>query len=355
MFFLFKNYRSHAKILEIPSKLFYDGLLEECGDRAMLDQLYGWEMLPKSVSSDGSAIHFPLLMVGVDGQHQHEPNSPSFYNLQEISEVVRVCVSLAEKVKAKNIGVIAAFRQQVLKLRLALRAVNLSSVNVGSVEDFQGQEIPVVVISTVLSSLPHAYIQHSIRSGQQRQQRINSELLSTSKSNALGLIGDRRRFNVAITRGMALCVIVGNPNVLYLDSHWKELVEYIDSHGKYTVYHMIVEIIGEKPDVFSDSCIGFPCSLLRRHRKEEEENDLLLAEVYAYSVDLNFCCTILSGHIFFFFIFLSSRHPSVFEATRLWRRNTVTPVAAAQKKIRCSADCMVRITTWSGETLSSNI
>lgn len=40
-------------------------------------------------------------------------------------------------VSAKDIGVIAAFRQQVLKLRLALRAAGLSSVSVGSVEDFQ--------------------------------------------------------------------------------------------------------------------------------------------------------------------------------------------------------------------------
>ena len=227
VFVLFKNYRSHAKILDTPSKLFYDGLLEECGNRATLDKLQGWEMLPKCYNREGSPIHFPLLMVGVDGQHQHDYNSPSFYNLQEIGEVVRVCESLAKTVKPKNIGVIAAYRQQILRLRLALRGVNLSNVNVGSVEDFQGQEILVVVISTVLSSLPHAYIQQSMR-GKQNEQHNYNGLLAAS----LGLIGDRRRFNVAITRGMSLCVIVGNPNVLYLDSHWRELIEYIDSHGK---------------------------------------------------------------------------------------------------------------------------
>lgn len=39
--------------------------------------------------------------------------------------------------EARNIGVIAAFRRQVLKIRTGLREVGLSAVNVGSVEDFQ--------------------------------------------------------------------------------------------------------------------------------------------------------------------------------------------------------------------------
>jgi hypothetical protein len=58
--------------------------------------------------------------------------------------VVEVCRDLVQSsslppgtVAARDIGVIAAFRQQVLKLRLALRAAGLSNVSVGSVEDFQ--------------------------------------------------------------------------------------------------------------------------------------------------------------------------------------------------------------------------
>ena len=43
----------------------------------------------------------------------------------------------AGTVVARDIGVIAAFRKQVLKLRLALRAAGMASINVGSVEDFQ--------------------------------------------------------------------------------------------------------------------------------------------------------------------------------------------------------------------------
>ncbi len=52
---------------------------------------------------------------------------------------MEICQSLASSqlVEPRNIGVIAAFRRQVLKIRVALRAVSLGAVNVGSVEDFQ--------------------------------------------------------------------------------------------------------------------------------------------------------------------------------------------------------------------------
>ena len=63
----------------------------------------------------------------------------------QIEKVVDVCkelistsrIAAADRVTAKEIGVIAAFRQQVLKIRLRLRAEGLFNVNVGSVEDFQ--------------------------------------------------------------------------------------------------------------------------------------------------------------------------------------------------------------------------
>lgn len=61
--------------------------------------------------------------------------------MEKINEVVSICLELVQqtKVSPSDIGVIAAFRQQVLKIRLQLRqqGQGLSNVNVGSVEDFQ--------------------------------------------------------------------------------------------------------------------------------------------------------------------------------------------------------------------------
>ena len=49
---------------------------------------------------------------------------------------------------------------------------------------------------------------------------------------SLGLIGDHRKFNVAVTRGKALCVLIGQPYLLYTDPVWREFLEYCDKNGK---------------------------------------------------------------------------------------------------------------------------
>jgi len=52
-------YRSHRRILEVPSALFYGGALQECADPAQVNSLCGWDKLPQT---DGGS--FPLLMIG---------------------------------------------------------------------------------------------------------------------------------------------------------------------------------------------------------------------------------------------------------------------------------------------------
>ena len=119
-------------------------------------------------------------------------------------------VSTEVKVATQDIGVICAFRSQVLKMRRALRDNNMGGINVGSVEDYQGQEMKVIIISTVLSARVPA--------------------LETRGS--LGLFGDKKKFNVAISRGMALCIVVGQPYLLHADPCWREFLEYCDQFGK---------------------------------------------------------------------------------------------------------------------------
>ena len=124
---------------------------------------------------------------------------------------------------------------QVLKLRQALRTENLGGINVGGVEDFQGQESRIIIISTVLSS-------------RVKQLEINGQL---------GLCGDHRKFNVAVTRGKCLCIVVGNPLYLHSDPSWRKLMNYCDSNGSF---------------------VGDPCPLLARVQKENaEEEEMLLA------------------------------------------------------------------------------
>lgn len=141
-------FRSHQSLLEVSSRLFYDGKLEPYADQQQVGRLLAWEKLKaKSASA-------PLLFCAVNGKHEHEMDSPSFFNKAEVSKVVEVCQSLVQSdlIPPSQIGVIAAFRKQVLKIRMGLREVGLAAINVGSVEDFQGQEVTAIVISTVLTS-----------------------------------------------------------------------------------------------------------------------------------------------------------------------------------------------------------
>lgn len=54
---LVKNYRSHAALLALPSRLFYHKELEVCADPKVVMSLLGWEKLPKK--------GFPLVFHGV--------------------------------------------------------------------------------------------------------------------------------------------------------------------------------------------------------------------------------------------------------------------------------------------------
>ena len=156
-------------------------------------------------------------------------------------------------VHISEIGVIAAFRQQVLRIRKALRSVGLSGINVGSVEDYQGQEYKIILISTVLTIHPkaiHRHTQNSNNNNNNNNNGTNTNNSSNTNNNsssgsgcnksyksdksdfhsAWGLLNDPRKFNVAISRAMAMCIVIGSSKVLMLDSLWREFIYYCNAH-----------------------------------------------------------------------------------------------------------------------------
>lgn len=60
---LVKNYRSHAALLALPSRLFYHGELEVCADPTVVASLLGWDKLPRKA--------LPLLFHGVRVSRGH--------------------------------------------------------------------------------------------------------------------------------------------------------------------------------------------------------------------------------------------------------------------------------------------
>ncbi|KAK1216105.1 hypothetical protein PQX77_021283 [Marasmius sp. AFHP31] len=205
---LTKNYRSHNAILKFPNDQFYGGDLEPCADPEIANLYLD--------SAHIVSPKFPIVFHSVFGKDDREASSPSYFNVDEVTVVKSILEKLRSDTRIRlnddDIGVIAPYRAQVLKLRAAFRSLD-ASLKVGSVEEFQGQERKVIVVSTVRSS----------------REAVDYDLRHT-----LGFVANPRRFNVAITRARSLLAIVGDPNVLSLDPLWRSFLNYVYENGGWT-------------------------------------------------------------------------------------------------------------------------
>ncbi|TBU29435.1 P-loop containing nucleoside triphosphate hydrolase protein [Dichomitus squalens] len=203
---LVKNYRSHGAILRYPNEKFYNSELEVCGHTSTIDAFLG---SPHLVSPD-----FPVVFHAISGTNDREASSPSYFNIDEAVQVKAYVVSLLRERRvpeASEIGVITPYHAQVRKIRQLLRNADLVDVKVGSVEEFQGQERKVIIVSTVRSS---------------------TDLLAYDARFALGFLSNARRFNVAMTRAKALLIVIGDAAILSIDPLWREFMNYVHlNHG----------------------------------------------------------------------------------------------------------------------------
>uniref|UniRef100_A0A3Q4I2S6 RNA helicase n=1 Tax=Neolamprologus brichardi TaxID=32507 RepID=A0A3Q4I2S6_NEOBR len=210
---LLRNYRSHPAILEVPNELFYDGELQPCAEEYARNFYCGWEHLPKQ--------NFPVIFHGVTGKDEREASSPSFFNVAEVEVLMDYVQKLLQaqgkrgvaKITPRDIGIIAPYRKQVQKIRKALDKVGKDFQFVGSVEEFQGQERRVILVSAVRSSPDYTEI---------------------DKDFNLGFVKNEKRFNVAVTRAKTLLIVVGNPRILETDSTWARFIQYCRDEGGYT-------------------------------------------------------------------------------------------------------------------------
>ncbi|OMO80787.1 putative RNA helicase SDE3 [Corchorus capsularis] len=193
---LVRNYRCDPEILYLPSQLFYNGQLIPCKDD-IGSLLKSVKFLPNK--------EFPVFFFGIQGCDEREESNPSWFNRIEASKVVEVVKSLTESgtLSQEDIGVITPYRQQVLKIKKAFENLDMPEIKVGSVEQFQGQERKVIIISTVRSTVKHNEF---------------------DRTHCLGFLSNPRRFNVAITRAISLLIIIGNPHIIAKDFYWNKLV-----------------------------------------------------------------------------------------------------------------------------------
>ncbi|KAF3479919.1 uncharacterized protein GIQ15_06895 [Arthroderma uncinatum] len=226
---LTRNYRSHPAILPVPSVLFYSDTLIPCATPVEPDgPVPTWPEWK-------SPYRWPVLFscnTSLDNVEEvlHRPAGNGVYNPGEALLALHYAKSLLQHsgvlhkenpdspalpVVPKEIAIISPFRSQVAHLRDVFRSHSLHSVNIGPLEAFQGLETRFLIICTTRT-------------------RSDPQFVKQDQSLGLGLVGEKKRFNVALTRAKEGVVIIGNPNVLVdagKDETWREFLSYCARNG----------------------------------------------------------------------------------------------------------------------------
>ncbi|GAA5946687.1 hypothetical protein JCM3765_000349 [Sporobolomyces pararoseus] len=249
---LVRNYRSVEEILWLPSTLFYhESLLPFASKSIQETPLRNWSLLPSR--------NFPMLFSNTSGEDFEVEEGSSFFNPSEINLIVSLIEDLVRdgeerghgNVRAKDISVISPFREQVWRIRLALRKARLGDVDVGNVEALQGAENRVVIVSPVRS--------------------VNTRWIEHDRQSNRGLIYEPKRFNVAMTRAKELLIVVGNAQTLTVDPYWRAFYHLCLRNDCYVGPE--VSFQQEKEDLSSSAQAVSKMEMDYRTRKNRHEGD----------------------------------------------------------------------------------
>ncbi|XP_023164887.2 putative helicase mov-10-B.1 [Drosophila hydei] len=194
-----RSYRAHPEIIGLYNKLFYNGNLIPMAPMAQVNQAANWSML-----ADGK---FPILFQATHGETEIETNSTSSFNMLEAQMVCWYVLSLLKdglggvKVEQNHIGIVTPYLAQYQLLKRMLRVIKQESVEVGTVERFQGREKPIMIASLV------------------------------SSFSGASFLSNPRRINVLLSRAKLLLILIGNPITLGKNQNFKFIIDQCKAHG----------------------------------------------------------------------------------------------------------------------------
>lgn len=206
---LIRNYRSHPAILSVSSSHFYhDTLIPEAPPTHT----------PLQTSPQWRGRKWPVLYLPHTGLDEIERDNSGWYNISE----ARLACSLAQSlvfdssVQQQDICIMSPFAAQVKLLRSMIRSqeyaggIGLWDVNIGPVEAFQGLEKRVVIICTT---------------------RTRKRFVEDDVKKGMGLVGQKRKMNVALSRAKEALFVIGSPEVLGGDEHWRVWMAFCLRNG----------------------------------------------------------------------------------------------------------------------------
>ncbi|MBO3459722.1 translation initiation factor IF-2 N-terminal domain-containing protein [Aetokthonos hydrillicola Thurmond2011] len=206
------QYRMHPSIMGAINQ-FYDGKLE-CGiiepDKKRAHNLTG-EIIQ-------NYHHLIWLATPIGNQFQEQREGTSFFNVQEIDVIERLCQQIESSWAArvangepkKEIAVITFYGAQLRKIDERLKSELYPSLQIrtGTVDRFQGMERPVVIVSMVRNN----------------------------NNRDVGFAKKPERVNVAFSRAQELLVIVGCHDLFTqvpgkVGNMYSEVANVVHSHG----------------------------------------------------------------------------------------------------------------------------
>ncbi|XP_058465257.1 putative helicase MOV-10 isoform X3 [Malaya genurostris] len=192
---LVRNFRSHPALIEFANKQFYDSELISVASKDEVLLAENWKWLPNK--------SFPIILHTVFGNNEQINNSKSLANFKEIETVefylefiMRAGVN-GRKISQDEIGIVSPYQLQAQQLRQMCLRKEWPSIEIGSVEQYQGREKLIIILSTV-----------------------------RSHTSGVGFLNNVKRLNVAMTRAKALLIVIGNSYTLQTDPNWYEFIEY---------------------------------------------------------------------------------------------------------------------------------
>ena len=196
------QYRMNQRIMQFPNHEFYSGRLIASPKvkNHHIGQLSGFQITPYLPENFLKIIQpdHPVCMVNVQGGKEKQiPGSFSYYNGEEVSVIVEITKQLMLcRLFPHDLGIISPYEQQVNLLRISLKD---TSIEIKTVDGFQGREKEIIIISLVRSN----------------------------DSGNIGFLSDVRRLNVAITRARRKLIIVGHAPTMAKNDTYKKLLDSI--------------------------------------------------------------------------------------------------------------------------------
>ncbi|KAL0233554.1 hypothetical protein PCE1_002069 [Barthelona sp. PCE] len=195
------QYRMHPRLSEFPSRVFYEGTLQNG---------VSFEDRTNQLTWNWPVADCPMVFHVSTGIEELSASGTSYINRTEADIVLKAITSFIQSgTHPSEVGVITPYEGQRAYLTNLLNRQSIVTTDiirdleVASVDSFQGREKKYIIMSCV-------------------------------RSNPLRIIGflrESRRLNVALTRAQYGIILVGNPQVLASNPLWNLLLHHFKKHG----------------------------------------------------------------------------------------------------------------------------